>query len=735
MPQNDEQYRSVPYAYDPSVPEFRPSLPPPAPSTLHAEAYPYYLASAAQSFQHESYPHPAGTSFAYPGHDLPYDPHTPYAAYTPYTYGATQQHAQPYLPYLPVAAHPAEYQPDPHSIYPGSHMTPQMDRFQQKRLLKQQKKQEKKQRKRENKRAAAAAAWAAASTPYYGSSSPSNYADPTIYADTGSDPDSLWVEDGKAQALGMISELHARGVAPRRLTEKGVPLAMIEACCVELNIPAQGSTDRTPQGTTVLKAASSAEDTKQEKLVATTAAENELLSKQEHSTALTPLEELRRKVLASRLAKAAATQAAASDDAPPASEDTSGAATTPTPSSNVFDRTATSGEADALLSQIGESIRSLIRVLPEEASGAASWDPPVETKSLDPASTSRKRSYRDVDAVDNDYASLAADLAGGEQAAVPTPSRRQRISYADNFSRAAETPSGEVDFSAPVPDLPDFSETMMKSPSMADTPARRRRPVAADFDTTEYRPQYEPPNRFLDVPSGLNTVIDMSDDEMEDEELGAFEAARGWTEAQLDLDPREVLLLRQKTASEHYGNFCALNGLQPILRAVTPQYNGGKTAEAGGDASVGSSSAARDLLAQVAASGPSSAGSATPSREELLRKELEIKQLMRKIQTMEERKSKQQSSPSVSPMPVRFLPSSTANVKPELTNGSAAPMPASTAVPVAASEMPAIGSADAALQTTADLPKQGQIQGTTPASSPCRVTISTAGAESITKRR
>lgn len=704
LPQGEAQHRSCPHAYDPSVPEFRPSLPTSAQPTLHTESHPSYSDTAAEGLQHESYPHPASSTFAYQGQDLPYDPHAPYAAYTPFTYGAPQHYAPPYPPYPPSASYSAGYQPDPYSAYPGSHMTPQMDRLQQKRLLKQQKKQEKKQRKRENKRAAAAAA--AASTPYHDSSSPATY------ADTESDPNSRWVEDGKPQALGMISELHARGVALSRLTEKGVPLDMIEACCAELNISAHGSTDPGSSGATLQHPAPSAKDTKQEKLVATTAAEEELLSKEEHGVALTPLEELRRKVLASRLAKAAATAAPASENAPPASEKTTDPATIP--ASNVFDRTATSGEADALLSQIGESIRSLIRVPPQEPTeAAASWDTPGAAVTQDPAPTSRKRSYRDVDAVDNEDASLTADLAGGELAAAPAPSRRQRISYADNFSRAAETPSGEVDLSAPVLDLPDFSEMLPKSPNLADTPARRRRPVAADFDTAEYRPQFERPSRFLDVPSGLNTVIDMSDDEMDEEELDAFEAARGWTEAQLDLDPREVLMLRQKTASEHYDNFCALNGLQPMRRADTPQYDGAKPVETGGDASAASASAARELLAQVAASVPSSAGSATPSREELLRKELEIKQLMRKIQMMEERKSKQQPSPSVSPMPSRVLQTPMAamtNAKAELTNGTAAPVQASAALSAAAHAMPAISSAAAAPQTSANTPKQGQAQ-------------------------
>ncbi|KAJ1034291.1 hypothetical protein NDA18_001153 [Ustilago nuda] len=699
----EEQYRLGPYAYHPSVPEFRPNLHQPAPSTLQPEAYPYYPVSAAQSFQHKGYPHMAGSRYAYPDHDLPYDPRAPYTTYTEYTYGAPRQFPQPYSPYLPSAPYPAAYHSDPQGPYAGSHHTSQMDRYQKKRL----EKQEKKQKKRENKReAAAAAAWTAISRPYQSPSSSATFTDPAL------DPDSLWIEDGKAQAVAMISELNARGVAPQRLAEKGVPLAMIESCCVELNVTAQGST--TPAPLVVHNAASSTGGAKEEKFVGTTPAEGELLPKEEQGIQLTPLEELRRKVLASRMAKAAAASAGASDAASSAADNTSGFATTP--SSNVFDRTATSGEADALLSQIGESIRSLIRIPSPEALAAASWETPVEAASQNSATTSRKRSYRDVDAVDNEDASLTADLAGDDIAVAPAPSRRQRISYADNFSRAAEIPSGEVDLDAPMPDLPDFSETIMKSPSMADIPARHRRPVAADFDTAEYRPQCERPNRFLDVPSGLNTVIDMSDDEeMEEEELGAFEAASGWTEAQLVLDPREVLLLRQKTASEHYDNFCALNKLQPMRRAVTPQKDGPKSAEAGIDASASSTMAARDLLAQVAASDASSAGSATPSREGLLRKELEIKQLMRKIQMMEDRKSKQQPSPTVSPMPARILQTSAANSQAQHTNGIVgsvpAPMPVSAA---AASKAPATSGVGAALPQPAEPPERGQSQGTAP---------------------
>ncbi|SPO22607.1 uncharacterized protein UTRI_01285 [Ustilago trichophora] len=659
FPHEQEHHRS--YAYDPSAPEFRPSLLSTAPPTLHAEAIPYYPASAPQSFHYgsaESYVHPSGSNVPYPAYDPPYDP---YAPLDPYTYGAAQQYGHPFPPYPPTSTYASSYPADLQYGRPASQAYPQMSRYQEKRLLKQQKKKEKKLRKRERKQAALEATTAissATSGEHY-----SDYANADYANADAANTDLAWVENGKAQAVEMIKELHARGVSPERLTEKGVPLSAIEACCAGLGIFArrQATQEAENTSTSPQQATSTADSAERKNQVATTPAEDELLVKQEQGIALTPLEELRKKVLASRLAKAAA----ASNIAKPAEaqEVELPAAVKATDSStssatlSVFDRTATSGEADALLSQIGETIRSLLRPSQETASALWSADPPIEP-SQDPAPSSRKRPYRDVDAVDNDYASVTADLAGEDVAEAPAPSRRQRISYADNFSRKAEMPSGEVDLTAPVPDLPDFSESAKRSSVMADVAVRRRRPVAADFDTAEYRPQFVRPYRFLDVPSGLNTVIDLSDDEMEDKELGAFKAADGWMSAQLDVDPRDVLMLRQKTASEHYDNFCTLNGLQPVRRAITPQNDNLTEAVEAAEATTPGGSLPREaLLAQVAASGATSAGSSTPSREQLLLKELEIKQLMRKIQMMEERKSKQNgslSSPSVSPMPALY---------------------------------------------------------------------------------
>ncbi|SPO21795.1 uncharacterized protein UTRI_01285_B [Ustilago trichophora] len=704
VPREQEHHRS--YAYDPSAPEFRPSLPPSAPPTLHAEAISYYP-TAPQSFHYgaaESYVHPSGSTVPYSAYDAPYDP---YAPLDPYTYGAAQQYGHPFPPYPPPATYAPGYPADLQQTYPASQAYPQISRYQEKRLLKQQKKKEKKLRKRERKQAALEAVPAIAS--------PGEY-----YHDAANIADLAWLEDGKAQAVEMIRELHARGVPPERLTEKGVPLSAIEACCAELGISArrQASLEAENTSTSPQQATSAADSAEQKSQVVTTPAEDELLAKQEQGVALTPLEELRKKVLASRLAKAAAASnvaksAEAQDVVLPAADNASGSSTsssTPT----VFDRTATTGEADALLSQIGETVRSLLRPSQETASALWSADPPI-APSQDPATSSRKRSYRDVDAVNNDYASVTADLAGEDVAEAPAPSRRQRISYADNFSRKAEMPSGEVDLTAPLPDLPDFSESATTSSVMADAAARRRRPVAADFDTAEYRPQFVRPNRFLDVPSGLNTIIDLSDDEMEGEELGAFEAADGWTSAQLDVDPRDVLMLRQKTASEHYDNFCTLNGLQPVRRAITPQQdNAAGGIELAEPSTPGGGVSREALLAQVAASGATSAGSSTPSHEQLLRKELEIKQLMRKIQMMEERKSKQNGtlpSPSVSPMPARYA-QATVNPQQQPTNGAMLFAPEAAKVSESASGSAKSGKQDVAVESAAQASVSAPVQST-----------------------
>ncbi len=375
-----------------------------------------------------------------------------------------------------------------------------------------------------------------------------------------------------------------------------------------------------------------------------------MLAKQEQGVALTPLEELRKKVLASRMAKVAAASAAASSTSELAEANGTAASSTP----SVFDRRATSGEADALLSQIGESIRGLMRPSDESRPAMQAGAPMEEPSAGLPSS--RKRAYRDVDAVDDADVTNIADLAGDENAPGLIPSRRPRISYADTFSRAAQIPSGEVDFHAPIPDLPDLSMSAAKSPQMSHA-ASGRRPVAADFDTEEYRPQALRANRFLDVPSGLNTVVDLSDDDRdEDEELDSFEMTKS---SQLQVDAGQVMLLRQKTATEHYDTFCALNGIQPIKRALTPVSEGASKAAEARDPAIQVGGVSREaLVAQAAASSAAGVGSSTPSREELLRKELEIKQLMQRIQMMEDRKSRQQAatlSPSASPMPSRHL--------------------------------------------------------------------------------
>ena len=659
LPHAPEQYRA--YAYDPNAPEFRPSLHPPAPPTVPPPPEPssYYAPSVPHGLHHgaaEGHAYPSGSGMPYPSFDPPYDPHAPYH---PYAFPGANQPGPSFPPYPPFAAYHPAYPADLQQPYSTQYPHPQMSRQQEKRLRKQQKKKEKKLLKRKAQQARNDAAAAAAGVAGYDP----NHADAVFSAGF------TWSEDDKAQAVDMIRELHTRGVPPERLVEKGVPLSAIELCCAELSISPQGQAKQEPNdaSTPAQPATLAAPDSAEGKsAVLTTPADDEMLAKQEQGIALTPLEELRRKVLASRLAKAAAAGGKSSEVTETqelvASTDGNTASSSETPSATTaFDRTATSGEADALLSQIGETIRSLLRPDPETAAALRPAEPPMEPPQ-DPAPSSRKRSYRDVDAVDNDYDAVTADLAGDHAAAAPAPSRRQRISYADNFSRAPKAPSGEVDLSAPVPDQPDFTAAAARSPIMTDAAARRRRPVAADFDTSEYHPQIVQPDRFLDVPSGLNTVIDLSDDELDEEELDAFEVADGWTSAQLDVDPRDVVLLRQKTASEHYDNFCALNGLQPARRANTPQQDvANGAAEASRASTPGGAASKEALLAQLAAAGSKSAGSSTPSHEQLLRKELEIKQLMRKIQMMEERKSKQPqaslTSPSVSPMPTRVAPS------------------------------------------------------------------------------
>lgn len=635
----DQQLHSTTYAYDPRAPEFHPNLHRYAPPRYPESEFHYApSASASQSYHSENdyYRHSAEYGLAYSGYDLSY--RGPYSG---------PLHDYPYPPYPPSpASYPGYYQHDTNGPYPTAYNTSMNDAH-QKHLLKQQRKREKKQRKRDKKQAVNAAV-TSVSAPY----EPASSGGMGGLMQRG---DSAWVEDGKAQAVAMLKELHARGVPPQRLIEKGIPLHMIEACCVEAGISQQDLTvDEAGDSTTQAdKAPTALNSVGQIGQVPTTPAEDELLAKEERGVALTPLEELRRKVLASRLSKAAVASTAPN----PTDKTVSDTAAVTT----VFDRTATSGEAEALLSQIGESIRSLIRPSLETAA-AARGAPSAASVSMQPAvpsSSTRKRRYRDVDAVDNGDVSVTADLAEGANLAETAPSRRQRISYADAFSRKAEMPSGEVNLDAPVPDLPDLSVSRANSLNVTDAALQRRRPVAADFDAGEYHPPPVRPSRFLDVPSGLNTVVDLSDDELGEDEIVAAEGTKGWQSLQAGVNMRDVLLLRQRTAEEHYDTFCTLNGLRPVARSLTPLQEGTtKTIDTADVSTPGSSVSKESLLAQVAAADASSLGTSTPSRDDLLRKELEIKQLMRKIQLMEERKSKQQNatpSPSVSPVPSRFL--------------------------------------------------------------------------------
>ena len=637
LPQISEQHGSAHHTYDPSAPEFHPSL------QSHAQTEPELYHPAYHAAPEDTYARWAASQSTASLYDPPYDPQAPFHAF-PYGRPPHDYLHTPYPPPLPPPTPPSylgHYPPTVDNPWAGRSY-PAMAHHRDKQLLLKQKKREKKLRKREQKQAARKAAYAA-NHPSYDLPPSLTDANVSTY-----DEGSVWIEDGKAQAVAMIKELDARGVPPQRLTERGVPLRMVEDCCVELGISAQGEV-RQEERMPMQQATSAFDDaeTKPEEST-TTPAEDELLAKQQQGITLTPLEELRKKVLASRLAKATAASSAAA--ASPT------ASSFPSAASSVFERTATSGEADTLLSQIGESIRSLIRPSQETWAAAQPEDPVQDVPAQSAGSFARKRAYHDVDAVDHQDASAVIDYSGGADVPVTNPSRRQRISYADTFSRAAEMPSGEVDFTAPVPDLADLTESVAESSRVSDSVSRRRRLVAADFDTSEYAPQYARPDRFVDVPSGLNTVVDLSDDDTEEDEIDALDETSGWT--RLDVDMRDVSLLRQKTASEHYDNFCALNGIKPGGRAVTPLQDRAAKAVETADGSTPGSVSKENLLAQVAASSAAPVGSTTPSREDLLRKELEIKQLMRKIQMMEERKSKQQAatpSPSVSPMPSRFL--------------------------------------------------------------------------------
>ncbi|EST06315.2 hypothetical protein PSEUBRA_004201 [Kalmanozyma brasiliensis GHG001] len=599
---------SAHYAYDPNAPAFEPAPPvldysSSVHHTYNAAAVDDYPAGFDQAF-------PSYEPSYQPGHEPAYDPRAPYdsGAYrNPELYGHS---------YASYPSASSSFQPSYPGTFDGAYPTGcphfQMAGHRPQNLLKQQKKQERKQRKREKKQlklAAKIAAHNAYLDAYNGASSSVNVGDATYEEDVD------WVED---------------------------------ACCEELGISTQGEARHEVEApaTSPPPAASEPNSVEEEGRIVTTLAED---AAQEQGVALKPLEELRKKVLASRMAKVAAASAAANSAIEPAAA----VSAAPSATTNVFDRTATSGEADALLSQIGESIRGLIR--PSYEAGVAMEEGVlVEDSSNDSAlPSSRKRAYRDVDAVDDGDNVVTADLAGDENASAPLPSRRQRISYADNFSRAAKAPSGEVDLTAPIPNLPDLATSAAKSPLLTEA-ASRRRPVAADFDVEEYRPLFRP-NRFLDVPSGLNTVVDLSDDELEEDEPNVFEMSKY---TRLDVDASDVALLRQKTADEHYDNFCALNGLQPVRRALTPLQDGVKMVEGTNGTAHGTSVSREGLLAGLAANGSADAGSSAPSHEELLRKELEIKLLMRKIQMMEERKSKQQTaaiaSPSAGPMPPRY---------------------------------------------------------------------------------
>ncbi len=228
LPQGSAYHPSSHYAYDPHAPEFHPAQPfsPEEPSAYYGSSDLHHNAAMGE------HAYPDGFGFPHPAYGLPYDPQAPH---DPNFYSSGQQQFHPYAAYnLP----PDPYQhPFPATVgeaYPTSYMLPQMNVGQQKRLLKQQRRKEKKQRKREQKQAARFAAFNAYSDAYSAASSSA------YVADAMEEDKVAWVEDGKSLAVAMVKELHARGVPPQRLIEKGVPLHMVEACCSELGIPTQG---------------------------------------------------------------------------------------------------------------------------------------------------------------------------------------------------------------------------------------------------------------------------------------------------------------------------------------------------------------------------------------------------------------------------------------------------------------------------------------------------------------
>lgn len=384
-----------------------------------------------------------------------------------------------------------------------------------------------------------------------------------------------WSPDEKARAVAIIDALAGFGVQPLRLLQHGVSRSVVLACCDELGITASDPESAERRAETITM----------------TAAEEQIVAKDEEGAKLTPLEELRKKALKSRLAKAAA--AAAKSQA----------------ESGVSEAVEWPSLNSAFEQQLQRAARMLHDVL----------RPTLDTESDE----TRKRAYNDVDAADgNDDASELGSYFMGIDNVTNSqpPAQRQRVSYADSFSVRPQAPKGDVDLNAPVP-------TLTAAHALSTMPATKHsRPVAADFDdsyTVEPRAK-----RFLDVPHGLNTVVDISDDESEDDAEASGNVSH--FELKSGLSEQQARQLHKKTGDELNAIYRSLHGKESMPRAIVKRPD---------ETDVTTPHATQD----------GSRASAGDSREDLIRKELEIQLLTRKIQLRESQRRTRQGTPIEGP--------------------------------------------------------------------------------------
>ncbi|PWZ03081.1 hypothetical protein BCV70DRAFT_203921 [Testicularia cyperi] len=518
-------------------------------------------------------------------------------------------------------------------------------------------------------------------------------------------------DDEREQMVDLVAQAHGLSVAPRKLLQYGFSSALIQACCEAMQIPLEptsGVDNGKEHHTDTTSGPQTAEQSSQTlPLVETTKVEQELMSKDEQGLTLTPLEQLRKKALASKIAKAeAAARAAAAAEA------------------QKREASPVDAETDPLLRLLVDRMRALVELRNTAPSsgvvetGIESGEPVAAAPAV--TGTSRKRAYRDVDAVDTggEHATglgnlaLEGDLAYGDtdtarQTAEDPPTRRQRISYADSFSHRPEMPSGDVDLDTPPPNF--FSALMAtSSASRSGTPSRQ--PESAVYARTETEAalsaaRQREHNRFLDVPHGLNMMIELSDDEDYDDggtnneeeldsdddradrdaqhsdgiALGQEALTHRTISRRRGLHPTAVLDLRRKTCDELNSIYRSLNGLAPTttpasMSAASPQpaqaFLPSTTSEGGslnvapstsGGMNATRSGTSTPITAPLVPGAASAASAASPapaasSREDLLRKELEIKQLMLRIQQMEDsRRSKSKTQPTSNNLPDELL--------------------------------------------------------------------------------